>query len=130
MNNGILSSRRTKAVHRPRNRGNSILVATQAYRSALERVLGIHERERARRQELATLREDLYARGVLSVGEYRDGQRAQAEAEENVVSTRRAIEDTDKMLSEIQEVLDLAKSGRTNEAEELLKSRQGKSGTP
>jgi hypothetical protein len=109
-----------------------VVEATKSYRLALERVLGIHERELARRQELATLRKDLYDRGKLSKREFDDGERAQAEALKNVIETRRAIEDADAMLREAEEAISLAKDGKTKEAEELLKSRRGSKniGTP
>jgi len=102
-----------------------VVEATKSYRLALERTLHIHERELARRQELATLRKDLYERGVLSKGEFEEGQQAQAEAQKNVIDTRRAIKDTDQMLREAEEALSLVKSGRTREAERLIRSRQG-----
>jgi S1-C subfamily serine protease len=106
-----------------------VIEATKSYRLALERVLVVHERELARRQELATLRKDLYEKGTLTRRDFEDGQRAQAEAQKNVIDTRRAIEDADEML---REAISLAKSGRTKEAEELLKSRRGSKnvGTP
>ena len=90
-------------------------------------------RELARRQELATLRKDLYERGVLRKEEFEEGERAQVEAaQENVKGTRRAIEDSDRLQREAEEVLSLVKSGRTREAEELLKSGRGSKniGTP
>jgi hypothetical protein len=77
-----------------------VVTLTISYRTALERVLAIHERELARRVELAALRQDLYDRGVLSQREFDDGQRAQAEAKRNVEDTRRAIADADRMLTE------------------------------
>jgi len=109
-----------------------VIEATKSYRLALERVLVVHERELARRQELATLRKDLYDRGKLSKREFEEGQQAQAEAQKNVMDTRRAIEDTDEMLREAEEALNLEKSGRTREAEDLMKSRRGSKniGTP
>jgi len=77
-----------------------VIVATQNYRAALERVLVIYERELTRRDELAEVRQDLYERGVLSRREFEDGQKAQAEARKNVLETRQAIVDTDRMLTE------------------------------
>ena len=77
-----------------------VIVATQNYRAALERVLVIYERELTRRDELAAVRQDLYERGVLSRREFEDGQKAQAEARKNVLETRQAIVDTDRMLTE------------------------------
>jgi len=77
-----------------------VIVAIQNYRAALERVLVIYERELTRRDELAEVRQDLYERGVLSRREFEDGQKAQAEARKNVLETRQAIVDTDRMLTE------------------------------
>jgi hypothetical protein len=77
-----------------------VIVATQNYRAALERVLVIYERELTRRDELAEVRQDLYERGVLSKREFEDGQKAQAEARRNVLETRQAILDSDRMLTE------------------------------
>jgi hypothetical protein len=77
-----------------------VIAATIEYRAALERVLAIHERELARRVELAALRRDLFNRGVLKRSEFEEGQRAQADAKRNVEDTRRAIADADSMLTE------------------------------
>jgi len=77
-----------------------VIAAAQNYRAALERVLAIYERELTRRNELAEVRQDLYERGVLSKREFEDGQKAQAEARKNVIETRQAIVDTDRMLTE------------------------------
>jgi len=77
-----------------------VIAATQNYRAALERVLAIYERELARRDELAEVRQDLYERGVLSKREFEDGQKGQAEARKNVLETRQSIVDTDRMLTE------------------------------
>jgi hypothetical protein len=77
-----------------------VIAATENYRTALERVLTIYERELARLNELAELRQDLYERGVLSKREFEEGQKAQAEARKNVLETRQALEDTDRILIE------------------------------
>jgi hypothetical protein len=77
--------------------------STISYRAALERVLAIHERELARRTELAELRQDLFKRGVLNQQEFNEGQQAQAEARRNVEDTRRAIAEADRMLTEARE---------------------------
>ncbi len=88
---------------------SDVIAATQSYRAALERVLSIHERELARRNELSELRQDLYERGVLSRREFEDGQRAQQEAQKNVEDTRRAMSDADRMLSEARTAESLAR---------------------
>lgn len=77
-----------------------VVAATKSYRAALERVLAIHQRELARRSELAELRQDLYERGVLSAREFDDGRKALEEARKDVNDTRQAITDTDRMLLE------------------------------
>lgn len=77
-----------------------VVAATIEYRAALERVLGIHERESARLVELGALRRDLYNRGVLTRREFEEGEQAQATAKKNVEDTRRAIADADRMLTE------------------------------
>lgn len=77
-----------------------VVAATANYRAALEKVLAISERELERRSGLAELRQDLYERGVLSKHEFEDGQKAQADAQMKVDDTRRAIADTDRMMTE------------------------------
>ena len=77
-----------------------VIAATLGYRAALERILGIYERDLARRSELAELRRDLFERAVLSKQEFEDGQRAQAEAQRNVDDTRAALLEADRMLTE------------------------------
>ena len=88
---------------------SDVIAATQSYRAALEKVLAIHERELARRNELAELRQDLYERGVLSRREFEEGQRAQLDAQKNVDDTRRAMSDADRMLSEARTAESLAR---------------------
>jgi hypothetical protein len=93
-----------RAQEKPRNRlektAADVIAATLNYRTALERVLAIYQRDLARRSEQAELRQDLYERGVLSKREFEEGQRAQAEARRNVEDTRQAIEETGRMLTE------------------------------
>jgi hypothetical protein len=89
-----------KASSRLEQTAADVIAATQNYRAALERVLAIYERELARRDELAELRQDLYERGVLSKREFEEGSKAQADARRDVDDTRRAIADTDRMLTE------------------------------
>jgi hypothetical protein len=89
-----------KAPNRLEKTAADVIAATENYRAALERVLAIYERELARRNELAELRQDLYERGVLSKREFEEGQKAQADARKNVLETRQALEDTERMLSE------------------------------
>ena len=86
-----------------------VIAATQSYRAALEKVLAIHERELARRNELAELRQDLYERGVLSRREFEEGQSAQLEAQKSVEDTRRAMSDADRMMSEARTAESLAR---------------------
>jgi len=74
--------------------------ATAKYRSALERVLAIYERDLAHRNDLTELRQDLFERGVLSRREFEEGQRALAEARKNVDDTRLAIAEADRMTTE------------------------------
>jgi hypothetical protein len=88
---------------------SDVIAATQSYRAALEKVLAIHERELARRNELSELRQDLYERGVISRREFEDGQRAQFDAQKNVEDTRRAMSDADRMLSEARTAESLAR---------------------
>jgi hypothetical protein len=88
---------------------SDVIAATVSYRAALERVLAIHERELARRTELAELRQDLYERGVLSKREFEEGQQAQNEARRNVEDTRRAMAEADRMLGEARMVESLAR---------------------
>jgi hypothetical protein len=90
-----------------------VIAATISYRTALERVLAVHEQELARRVELAALRRDLFNQGVLSQREFDDGQRAQAEAKRNVEDTRRAIADADRMLTEARLAEALARLSTT-----------------
>jgi hypothetical protein len=89
-----------KAPNRLEKTAADVITATQAYRSALERVLTIYERDVAKWTEQAELRRDLYERGVLSRREFEDGQKAQAEAQRSVDDTRQAIAETDRMLME------------------------------
>ena len=86
-----------------------VAAATKNYRAALERVLGIYERDLARRAEQAELQKDLYERGVLKKQEFDEGQRAHADARKNVEDTRRAIEDTDRLLRETKEAEELGR---------------------
>lgn len=88
---------------------SDVIASTVSYRAALERVLAIHERELARRTELAELRQDLYERGVLSKREFEEGQQAQNEARRNVEDTRRAMAEADRMLGEARMVESLAR---------------------
>jgi predicted aspartyl protease len=78
----------------------NVIASIISYRAALERVLAVHEQELARRVELVALRQDLYNRGVLTRREFEEGQQAQAAAKINVEDTRRAITETDRMLTE------------------------------
>ena len=77
-----------------------VAAATAAYRSALERVLALHERELARRSEMTELREDLFERGVLSRSEFEKGQRGLADARKNVDDVRTAIAEADRIVME------------------------------
>ena len=79
---------------------SDVIAATLSYRAALQRVLGIYERDLARRSELAELRQDLFEREVLSRQEFEEGQKAQAEAQKNVEDTRAALVEADRMLTE------------------------------
>lgn len=99
-----------KSVNRLEKTAADVIAATTGYRAALERVLSIYERELARRNELAELRQDLFERGVLSRREFEDGTRARAEAQRNVEETRRAIEDSERMLMEAHVAEALARS--------------------
>jgi len=89
-----------KADNRLEKAASDVIAATLNYRAALERVLAIYERDVARRNEQAELRQDLYERGVLSKREFEDGLKAQAEARKNVRETRAALDDTERMLAE------------------------------
>jgi hypothetical protein len=84
----------------PRRAAAAIAESTTAYRASLERVLAIHEREVARRREMIELRQDLYNRGVLSEGEFKDGQRALIDAQKSVDDTRQALAKADLMKTE------------------------------
>jgi hypothetical protein len=84
----------------PRPGAAAIAESTASYRASLERVLAIHEREVVRRKELSEMRQDLYNRGVLSEGEFKDGQRALIDAQKNVDDTRQAIAKADQMKTE------------------------------
>jgi len=79
---------------------SNVIAATLSYQAALERLLGVYERDLARRQELAELRRDLFEREVLSKREFEEGERAQAEARKNVEETRAALIEADRMLIE------------------------------
>ena len=89
-----------KASNRLEQTAADVIAATQHYRSALERVLVIYERELARRDELSELRQELYEREVLSKRELEEGHKALAAARKDVDDTRQAIKDTDRMLTE------------------------------
>jgi hypothetical protein len=84
----------------PRRAAATQSESTTAYRNSLERVLAIHEREVARRREMIEMRQDLYNRGVLAEGEFKDGQRALIDAQKNVDDTRQAIAKADLMKTE------------------------------
>lgn len=86
-----------------------VAAATAKYRASLERVLSAYERELARHQEMAELRQDLYERGVLSRREFEEGQKAYVESQRNVEDTRKAIADTDRMLLEANVAESLAR---------------------
>jgi hypothetical protein len=90
----------SRSANRLEKTAADVAEATMKYRAALERVLAIYERELARRSDLTELRQDLYERGVLSKREFEDGQRALADAQKNVDDTRRAIIESDRMLTE------------------------------
>lgn len=77
-----------------------VATATASYRSALERVLALYERELERRSAMTELREDLLERGVLSRREFEEGQRALADAQKNVDDTRKAIGEADRIVME------------------------------
>jgi hypothetical protein len=79
---------------------SDVIAATLNYRSALQRVLAIYERDLARQAELAELRQDLFEREVLSRREYEDSRKAQADAQKNVDETRAALMEVDRMLAE------------------------------
>jgi hypothetical protein len=98
-----------KPANRLEKAAADVIAATASYRAALERVLAIHERELARRSEMAELRQDLYERGVLSKKEFDDGLQAQNDARKNVEETRRAMADTDRMLAEARMAEQLAR---------------------
>ena len=98
-----------KPANRLEKAAADVIAATASYRAALERVVAIHERELARRSELAELRQDLYERGVLSRKEFEDGLQAQNDARKNVEETRRAMADTDRMLAEARMAEQLAR---------------------
>jgi hypothetical protein len=87
-------------VNRLEKAASDVIAATLNYRSALERVLAIYERDLARQAELAELRQDLFEREVLSRREYEDSRKAQADAQKNVDETRAAIMEADRMLAE------------------------------
>jgi hypothetical protein len=101
-----------------------VIQATLNYRAALERVLAIYERDLARRQELSSVRADLFSRGQLSKREFEEGERAQAEAQRNVSETKQAMENADRMLREAEEALKLTNSGKDEEATKKMKSLQ------
>ena len=103
------SSGQGKASSRLEQTAAGVVAATQNYRAALERVLAVHERELARRSELAEMRQDLYERGVLSRHEFEEGRKALADARKDVTETRQAIADTDRMLIEAQVAQALAR---------------------
>jgi hypothetical protein len=88
---------------------SDVIAATLSYRVALERVLVIYERDLARHQEMAPLRQDLFERGVLSKAELDQGQRAQAEVIRNLEETRAALLETDRMLMEARVAQALAR---------------------
>jgi hypothetical protein len=88
----------------PRRAAAAQAESTTAYRNPLGRVLAIHEREVARQSELTDMRRDLYNRGVLSEGEFKDGQRALIDAQKNVDDTRQAIAKADLMKTEAAQV--------------------------
>lgn len=94
------SAAQGKAQNRLEKTASDVIAATLNYRAALERVLAIYERDLARRNEQAELRQDLYERGVLSKREFEDGLKAQAEARKNVLETRATLDDTERMLTE------------------------------
>jgi hypothetical protein len=79
---------------------SDVIAATINYRTALERLLPIYERDLAARSELAELRQDLFERGVLSRREFEEGLKAHADAQSNVEDTRRAIAEAERMISE------------------------------
>jgi hypothetical protein len=79
---------------------SDVTAAALNYRTALERLLAVYERDLVRRSDLAELRQDLFERGVLSRREYEEGLAAQALARRNVQETREALADTDRVLTE------------------------------
>ena len=87
-----LAAGQGKAQNRLEKTASDVIAATLNYRAALERVLAIYERDLARRNEQAELRQDLYERGVLSRREFEDGEKARAEARRNVLETRAALD--------------------------------------
>ena len=111
----LAQGRRSSAPEAPKGNprlekaASDVIAATESYRTALEKVLAIHERELARRNELAELRQDLYERGVLSRREFEEGLRAQVEAQKSVEDTRRAMSDADRVLSEARMAQSLAR---------------------
>lgn len=88
---------------------SAVVSSTISYRAALERVLAVHERELARRNEFAELRQDLYERGVLSKQEFEEGRQALDDARKNVEETQRAMTEADRMLAEARMAEGLAR---------------------
>lgn len=74
--------------------------ALEKYRGTLEPVLGIYEREVARRTELIQIAQDLFERGAMSAEELQQSRRALAAAQKNVADTRRDMAEADRMLTE------------------------------
>ncbi len=105
---------------------SGVIAATLNYRTALERVLAIYQRDLARQAEVADLRQDLFEREVLSKREYEESLRAQADAQKNVAETRAALAETDRMLVEARVAEALARlaplpSGRYEETAGLAR---------
>jgi hypothetical protein len=95
-----LSDTSAQPPNRLEKAASDVIAATVNYRTALERVLAIYERDLARRAETAELRQDLFEREVLSRREFEEGLKAQAETQKNVDETRAALAVADRMLTE------------------------------
>ena len=88
--------------------------AMAKYRASLEPVLVLYERELKRQNELAAIRSELYEKGNLSKQDLDVGERARQKAEKDVQDIRRQLDETHRMMKEMDEI-SKAKEGQRSQ---------------
>ena len=80
--------------------GNEVARATREYRTSLERMRDIHQKDAESLAELVEVRRDLYQRQIISRREVEIAEGLLAEAQAKIKEAERWILDADKMIAE------------------------------